>query len=70
MRAALAADPTQLEKAVANLLSAHRDLANPAHRAEVAALWGVPDVPAKPGRTDDPANDWAVWGEPEIFVSR
>ncbi len=36
---------------LANLLSAHRDLANPAHRAEVARLWGVPDVPATPGRT-------------------
>ncbi len=36
---------------LANLLSAHRDLANPAHRAEVAALWGVPEVPATPGRT-------------------
>ena len=36
---------------MANLLSAHRDLANAAHRAEVAALWGVPDVPAKPGKT-------------------
>jgi assimilatory nitrate reductase catalytic subunit len=36
---------------LANLLSAHRDLANPAHRAEVAALWGVPDVPSKPGKT-------------------
>jgi len=36
---------------LANLLSAHRDLANPVHRAEVAALWGVPDVPAKPGKT-------------------
>ena len=35
---------------LANLLSAHRDLANPAHRAEVAALWGVPDVPDKPGQ--------------------
>ena len=34
---------------LANLLSAHRDLANPAHRAEVAALWGVQDVPATPG---------------------
>jgi len=34
---------------LANLLSAHRDLANPAHRAEVAALWGVPSVPATPG---------------------
>jgi assimilatory nitrate reductase catalytic subunit len=36
---------------LANLLSAHRDLANPAHRAEVAALWGVADVPARPGKT-------------------
>ncbi|OYQ40773.1 nitrate reductase [Rhodoferax sp. TH121] len=36
---------------LANLLSAHRDLANPAHRAEVAALWGVSDVPATPGKT-------------------
>jgi assimilatory nitrate reductase catalytic subunit len=36
---------------LANLLSAHRDLANPAHRAEVAALWGVQDVPAAPGKS-------------------
>ncbi|MCU4120873.1 nitrate reductase [Variovorax sp. N23] len=36
---------------MANLLSAHRDLGNPAHRAEVAALWGVADVPAAPGKT-------------------
>ncbi|MBW8466683.1 MAG: molybdopterin-dependent oxidoreductase [Thiobacillus sp.] len=36
---------------LANLLSAHRDMANPAHRAEVAALWGVADVPWKPGKT-------------------
>jgi assimilatory nitrate reductase catalytic subunit len=36
---------------LANLLSAHRDLANPAHRGEVAALWGVPSVPEKPGKT-------------------
>jgi assimilatory nitrate reductase catalytic subunit len=36
---------------MANLLSAHRDLANPEHRAEVAALWGVADVPSKPGKT-------------------
>lgn len=35
---------------LANLLSAHRDLANPAHRAEVAALWGIPSVPARPGK--------------------
>ena len=36
---------------LANLISAHRDMANPAHRAEVAALWGVPSVPDKPGKT-------------------
>ena len=36
---------------LANLLSAHRDLANPTHRAEVATLWGVPSVPEKPGKT-------------------
>ena len=36
---------------MANLLSAHRDLAKPGHRAEVARLWGVPDVPATPGKT-------------------
>ncbi|MGN2392062.1 nitrate reductase [Pelomicrobium sp. G1] len=36
---------------MANLLSGHRDLANPAHRAEVARLWGVAEVPATPGKT-------------------
>jgi len=36
---------------MANLLSAHRDLANPEHRAEVAGLWGVDDVPSTPGKT-------------------
>jgi assimilatory nitrate reductase catalytic subunit len=36
---------------LANLLSAHRDMANPQHRAEVAALWGVDEVPEKPGRS-------------------
>ena len=36
---------------MANLLSGHRDLANPVHRAEVAALWQVPEVPAQPGYT-------------------
>jgi len=36
---------------LANLLSAHRDLANPGHRAEVARLWGLPDVPATPGKS-------------------
>ena len=36
---------------MANLLSAHRDLANPVHRAEVARLWDVADVPSTPGLT-------------------
>ena len=36
---------------LSNLLSAHRDLANPAHRAEVAAYWGVPHVPERPGKS-------------------
>ncbi len=39
---------------MANLLGGHRDLANPAHRAEVAALWGLgegQEVPAAPGKT-------------------
>ena len=36
---------------LANLLSAHRDLANPEHRAEVARLWGIPSVPEKPGKS-------------------
>jgi assimilatory nitrate reductase catalytic subunit len=36
---------------LSNLLSAHRDMANPVHRAEVAKLWGVPDVPSKPGKS-------------------
>jgi assimilatory nitrate reductase catalytic subunit len=36
---------------LANLMSAHRDMGNPTHRAEVAALWGVDDVPHKPGKT-------------------
>jgi assimilatory nitrate reductase catalytic subunit len=36
---------------LANLLSAHRDLGNPAHRAEMARFWGVPFVPSKPGKS-------------------
>ena len=36
---------------MANLLSAHRDLSNPEHRAEIAKLWGIDDVPAIPGKT-------------------
>ncbi|MBI5918079.1 MAG: molybdopterin-dependent oxidoreductase [Nitrosomonadales bacterium] len=36
---------------MANLLSGHRNLADPQHRAEVAALWGVPSIPERPGKT-------------------
>ncbi len=40
---------------LANLISAHRDMANPEHRAEVAKLWSLDlvgrDVPSKPGKT-------------------
>ena len=36
---------------MANLLSAHRDLDNPQHRAEVAKLWGVDSVPSTTGKT-------------------
>ena len=36
---------------MATLLSAHRDLANPEHRAQVAALWGIDSVPEQPGKT-------------------
>ncbi|HZT54973.1 MAG TPA: nitrate reductase, partial [Burkholderiaceae bacterium] len=36
---------------LSNQLSAHRDLSNAAHRAEVARLWNVADVPAKPGKS-------------------
>jgi len=36
---------------MANLLSGHRDLNNPEHRAEVAKLWGVDKVPETAGKT-------------------
>ncbi|GBD00480.1 Nitrate reductase [bacterium HR18] len=37
--------------ALAHLLPAHRDVNNPAHRAEVAAYWGVPALSDRPGLT-------------------
>ena len=48
---------------MANLLSAHRDLGNAQHRAEVAQLWGVADVPAKPGKTAVEMFEAAARGE-------
>ena len=48
---------------LANLLSAHRDMANPQHRAEVARLWNVADVPSKPGKTAVEMFEAAAAGE-------
>ncbi len=36
---------------MANLLSAHRDLSSEKDRKEIARLWGVDAVPAKPGKS-------------------
>jgi assimilatory nitrate reductase catalytic subunit len=38
-------------EAADGLMQGHRDLANAGHRAEVAALWGLPSVPDKPGKS-------------------
>jgi assimilatory nitrate reductase catalytic subunit len=48
---------------MANLLSAHRDLSSAKDRDEVAALWGVRGVPAKPGRTAVDMFDAIAHGE-------
>ena len=52
---------------MANLISAHRDMANAEHRAEVAALWGVPEVPSKPGKTAVEMFDAVAEGEIKIL---
>jgi assimilatory nitrate reductase catalytic subunit len=36
---------------LAHLLGGHREVANPAHRAEIAALWGMNELPSRPGRS-------------------
>ncbi|MDT0643477.1 molybdopterin-dependent oxidoreductase [Zunongwangia sp. F363] len=36
---------------MANLLAAHKDLANPEHRKEIAQFWGVDKISPKPGYT-------------------
>ncbi|MDE2401788.1 MAG: molybdopterin-dependent oxidoreductase [Burkholderiales bacterium] len=48
---------------MSNLLSAHRDLDNPQHRAEIAQLWGLPDVPVAPGKTAVEMFEAAAKGE-------
>ena len=52
---------------MANLLSAHRDMANAGHRAEVAALWGVAEVPSKPGKTAVEMFDAVASGEIKLL---
>ncbi len=52
---------------MANLLSAHRDLANPEHRREVAELWGVDEVPATPGKTAVEMFEAAARGEIQVL---
>jgi assimilatory nitrate reductase catalytic subunit len=52
---------------LANLLSAHRDLANPEHRAEIARLWGVDDVAAAPGKTAIEMFDAAARGDIKVL---
>jgi len=36
---------------LANLLPGHREAADPEHRAEIAALWGIDALPEAPGKT-------------------
>jgi assimilatory nitrate reductase catalytic subunit len=52
---------------MANLISAHRDMANAEHRAEVARLWGVDDVPATPGKTAIPMFEAVRKGDIKIL---
>ncbi len=52
---------------MANLLSAHRDLDNADHRAEVAKLWGVDSVPSKPGKTAVEMFEAAARGEIKVL---
>ncbi|HUN91761.1 MAG TPA: molybdopterin-dependent oxidoreductase [Burkholderiaceae bacterium] len=49
--------------AMANLAPAHRDLGNPDDRDEVARLWGVPSLPANPGRSAVELFDAVARGE-------
>lgn len=52
---------------LATMLSAHRDLANPEHRAEIAKLWGIDAVPAKPGKSAVEMFDAVRSGEIKII---
>ena len=48
---------------LATALSGHRDPANPQHRAEVAAIWGVDALPTTPGKTAIPMFDAIAAGQ-------
>ncbi len=48
---------------LATALSGHRDPANPQHRTEVAAIWGVDALPATPGKTAIPMFDAIAAGQ-------
>ena len=52
---------------MANLLPAHRDLGNPQHRAEVAELWKVDDIPSTAGKTAVEMFDAVRQGEIKIL---
>ncbi len=52
---------------MANLLSAHRDMGNAVHRAEVAALWGIDEVPSTPGKTAVEMFDALATGQIKII---
>ena len=65
---------------MASLLAAHRVLADPAHRAEVARFWGVDDLPAEPGLTATEMFDaleggrmkavWVICTNPAVSLPR
>jgi ferredoxin-nitrate reductase len=64
---------------LSTMLAAHRDLANPQHRAEVAAFWGVKRLSERPGLTATEMFDalesgtmkaiWIVSTNPAVTVS-
>ena len=52
---------------MATVLPGHRDPANAAHRDEIARLWGVPALSAKPGHTAVAMFEAAARGELEVL---
>lgn len=52
---------------MATLLPGHRDPARADHRAEVAALWGVPELPAAPGHTAIDMFDAVLQGKIKVL---